>query len=630
MATTRTRETNDAGAGAWVREGGEARRDLFASIAAIPRMHLDPQQSAGVFVDAVSESLGCVACTMTAEVFREEIDLSREAEIEGAEAWLGTLRGAALEARSHAKSFVRLFGSDGSPEYALIASPIDSAGSDPFGAVAALVRCTTVARAERLQVHLRAACLQVASVLTRPAGRRGRVEMSDIARVYARAGQFRNLHQFAYAITNAARERFQCDQAAMGMARDGKIRLACISGLDHIKRRSPGVHCIEQAMGECVDAACPMIAQARDRWEDVSFAEEGTLHQRWRASAAGACVLSLPIDSGDGPVAVVSFRRPADQPFTAEDVEAGQKMLAPLAGAFPLVARATRGLPAHAVHSGRDALGWWFVHGTVRRRLMILLVVIAAVFGLLAERDYRVSVPAVVVADRERIVAAPVEGMVKSVLVRLGQHVEAGDILVRMDTAGLELERSELEAEISKAGMKVKEGIAAGDPSAASVARGEGVALRARLDRVMARLEAATVRAPVAGVVIGPELTELNGRVLAVGDALLLLAEEDSLRLELRVPESRVTDLEPGSRVRFASHARPEAPGFTTLSDVAPATVERNGRPVFIAGADLPGDQVWLRPGMEGVAMVESGERPNWWLATHRLLDGARLRFWIE
>lgn len=629
-ATLKTIATSKAAEGAWRQGGGEAPRDLFASIAAIPRTHTDPRPSAGAFLDAVVESLGCLAGSMTVEVGGEEIDLERQAEVEGVAAWADTLRGTALEARSHARSIARLFGPGTSPEFAVIASPIDSSGLDPFGAVAVLVRCTTTAQAERIQLHLRAACLQVASVLARPTGQRGRVEMSDIARVYARAGQFRGLHEFAYAITNAARQRFHCDQAAMGAVGDGKVRLLCISGLDHIKRRSPGVHSIEQAMGECADAACPIVAQPRDRWEDLAFAEEGLLHQRWRASAAGSCVLSIPVDAGDGPVAVLSFRRAGDQPFTADDVEAGQKMLAPLAGAIPLVSRATRRLPRHAAQSACDAAAWCLVRGTIRRRALILLALAGVAWGAFGDRTYRVSMPAVVVAEHEHIVSAPIDGAVVSVLVRLGQHVEAGEPLVQMDTSALELECREIEAEMGKMEMRTTEGIAAGDPAAASLARGEWQALRSRLERVLERLGEATVLSPRAGIVIGPELSELQGRVLAVGDPMVLIAEAGALNLELRVPESRVTDLAPGSRVRFASHARPEDPGFTTLTRVAPASVERGGRPVFIAEAVLPGEQSWLRPGMEGVAMVEAGKRPNWWLAIHRVVDGARLRFWLD
>lgn len=621
---------NDADERNWRDPSGDRPADLLASIAAIERAQHAPRERAAALLDAVIECLGCLSACVSVGISGDEIDLSRAGDVEGVEAWAANLRSTALEARSHARSIARLFGPGATPKYAVIACPIDNAGRDPFGAVAVLVRCASTAQAERIQLHLRAACLQMATVMTRRATNRAGVEMSDMARVYTRAGQFRSIHEFAYTITNSARQRFNCDQAAMGVVRADKVRVVCISGLDDVKPRSPGVHQIEQAMGECADAACPVVAQPRDRWEDSGLADDGLLHQRWRASVNGACVLSIPIDGGDGTVAVVSFRRSAEQPFDAEDIEAAQKLLAPLAGAIPLVTRATRPLHAHATHSCRAAVRWCFGPKTLRRKLVIASALGLAGWGALGSRPYRVAVPAVVVAEREHIIAAPIEGAVSEVLVRAGDRVEAGQTLLRMSTSALELERRDLASQMTNAELRMAEGVAARDPSAASIAQSELRAIRSRMDRVLQQIGEATVRAPKAGIVVAPELADLTGRVVAVGEPMIAIAEDGSLALELRVPQSRVSDLEVGSRLRFASHARPELPGFTTLDTVAPSTVQRAGRSVFIADAALPGDQTWLRPGMEGVAMVEAGERPNWWLAVHRLVDKARLSFWFD
>ena len=33
---------------------------------------------------------------------------------------------------------------------------------------------------------------------------------------------------------------------------------------------------------------------------------------------------------------------------------------------------------------------------------------------------------------------------------------------------------------------------------------------------------------------------------------------------------------------------------------------------------------------MEGVAIIDAGMHPNWWIALHRVIDAARLNFWID
>lgn len=607
--------------------------DIYDRLVAIERSGLAPKERAEAFLAAVSQSFNCLAASMTIGVSGDEFDPRFARPTEGIAAWTGTLDTIALEARSHAKSIARLFGRDaGTPEFAIIACPIDSAGRDPFGGIAILVRCAAIPDAERLQLHLRSACVQAAGMLARPSvARRPGIEMDDIARVYNKAGQFSSLHEFAYAITNAARQRFNCEQAAMGWIRpSGRVRLLCISGLDTIKKRSPGVQHIEQAMGECLDLAQPVVGQAADKWEDAGFAQSGKLHNRWRTATNSACVLSIPVIAGEEIVAVVSFRRSPDQPFDADDVEAVSKLLAPLAGALPLVDRATTGLLPHARHSVASVAGWMLHRGSKRKRLAIAAAAVGAAWLLASSSSYRVNAPATVTAERERVVAAPIQGTVAEVLIRSGDRVVEGTPLFRMDTTELIAQRNELRADLAATEVRLRNALALDDPSSAAIASAERFAHSVRLESIDARIESAEVRSPVTGTVFGPELDDAAGQVVAAGHPMFSIAEEGALTLEIHVPESRVADLQPGSPVRFASHARPEEARVTTLRNLAPAAAPRDGVQVFIADAVLPTDLDWVRPGMEGVAIIDAGERPNWWIASHGILDVARLRFWID
>ncbi len=626
---TKSISTSDAAEKSWRDEAPDKPSDLLAGISSIEREQGSAREKAEAFLKVVAEHFGCLSSCLTVGLAGDEVELVHHGEFEGVDKWKATLKSTALESRSCASSIARLFGPGETPNHAVVACPIDNAGRDPFGAIAILVRCSSPNHAERIQLHLRAACLQIATVLTRKASRNV-VEMSDIARVYSRAGQFKSMQQFAFTITNSARERFNCDQAAMGLVRNDKLKVVCISGLDAVKLRSPGVQKIEQAMGECIDAACPMIAQSRDRWEDSAIAEVGTLHEAWRASVNGASVLSIPISAGDGPIAVVSFRRSADEPFDGDDIDAANKLFLPLAGAIPLVSQATQSLPSHTSQSVRKSVQWFAGPNTLRRKILLLVTVFAIAWAAMGTRMYRVSVPAVIVAKQEQILTAPFDGRVDSVLVRNGDHVEADQPLLTMDTSSLQLELRNLQAELASARLRLTGEAAMSNPAAASIAQSEIRSISTRMKLIENQIEAAIVRAPHAGIMLAPELADLPGRLIATGEMFASIAHDGSLALELRVPQDRVSDLEEGYRLRFASHARPELPGFSSLGKLGPSTVEREGKSVFIAEADLPEDQDWLRPGMSGVAMVEVGERSNWWLAIHRVVDAARMRFWFD
>ncbi|MBO6512789.1 MAG: HlyD family efflux transporter periplasmic adaptor subunit [Phycisphaerales bacterium] len=623
-------KTNSSAEQAWRDDAPEKPSDLLSGISAIERESGSAREKAEAFLNVVVEHFGSLSGSLTIGLSGDEVDLVCNGVPDGVEKWRSYLRSTALEARSRASSIARLFGPDGNPQHAVIACPIDNAGRDPFGAVAILVRCDSTAHAERVQLNLRAACLQIAAILTRKSSNKSTVEMSDIARVYSRAGQFSSIQQFAFTITNSARQRFNCDQATMGIVRDDKVRVVCISGLDTVKLRSPGVQKIEQAMGECVDAGCPVVAQSRDRWEDAPSAEEGMLHQAWRASVNGASVLSIPIDTGDGPLAVVSFRRSADEPFDTDDIESAKKLLVPLAGAIPLVTKATESLPKHAIKTTRAAVNWFAGPNTLRRKLMLIALLSMIAWVAMGTRMYRVSVPAVIVAKHEQLVSAPFDGQIASVHVRNGDRVQADQQLVTMDTTSIELELMNLESELGNARLRLSGEIAQGNPAGASIAQGEIRSMQARITLLKNQIVDSVIKAPYAGVVMAPELSELTGRIVSTGQPIASVAQDGSMSIELRVPPDRVTDLIEGNRLRFASHARPELPGFSTLGELTPASVQREGQSVFIAEATLPEDQSWLRPGMSGVAQVEVGERTNWWLAVHRIVDAARLRFWFD
>ncbi len=605
--------------------------DLVARISRIEQAHTAPRERGKALLDALCEGLGAVAGVITFSLGAEEFELQTEDGPKGAGAWIPSLRSAALESRSHAHSIARVFGSGtDAPEFVVIAAPFDLAGRDPFGAVALLCRCSHASQAERLQLHLRSVSLLASSLLSRSAARRPAVDMDDFARVLSKVGQYKSVEQFAYAMTNAAKQRFGCEQTALGMVWRGKLKVACISGLDQINHRTPGVHLIEQAMGECADAREPIIEQNVDRWDSGEVAADGMLHKRWRAACTGASVASVPVMAGDELVAILSLRRTFDEPFDADEIAAIQKLLAPLGSAIPLIASATRSLPAHAVHSTKRSADWLFRPRSITKKLLISGAIAGAMWYALMPAMYRVTTPGTVIAEREYVVAATFGGRISEVRVREGERVKAGDLMIELDTTRLQTEAAVQRSEIARAEIRMKEAIATSDPAGAAVARAELDVHFARLEDIHDRIDDASIRAPRDGIVTGDDISNLQGRVVAEGEPLLAIADDSRLALELRLPQSRITDVAPGSSLRFASHARPEDPGVSTLTHIASSGAEHEGRTIFLAKSPLPEGQDWLRPGMEGVAIIDAGMHPNWWIGLHRVIDAARLRFWID
>ena len=62
---------------------------------------------------------------------------------------------------------------------------------------------------------------------------------------------------------------------------------------------------------------------------------------------------------------------------------------------------------------------------------------------------------------------------------------------------------------------------------------------------------------------------------------------------------------------------------------MVPAAEATGSRKAFRVEAALELDRPWVRAGIEGVARIDAGSRPAWWVCFHRFTDWLRLRLWI-
>jgi multidrug resistance efflux pump len=605
--------------------------DLFASIAAIGTGSDPMRARVRQIAELLSRDFAATSTLVAMAIGGEEVTHSESRE--GADpAWEEPLHSAALEVHVSGERFARIYAdAHGEPAFVVLAAPIMRRGSPPTGGVALVCSCHSTTQAEVDLGLLRAACAQAAVALTQSVPvLDAEHQIEDLSRVFSKAGDYQSAHHFAFAIANTLRNKLGCDQAAMGTVDDDRVNLLCISGLDEIKRRSPGVLRIQQSMGECADRGTAIVAQADDRWNEAFAGAKHHLHERWRLASGDSCVASLPVVAGDRVVAVVSLRRPAGRPFGQGEIETAARLIAPLAGAIPLVREATRSTAARARADLRRLVRWLVASRSPGRKLLLGLLIVAATWIAVGEGDYQLTVPATVVADRQHVVAAPVQGRISEVFVRTGDRVEAGQRLLAIDTRDLVSELSQIEAEIERLNISLRATAGQRDPAMASVLQREIETLSGRRGLVERRLKLADICAPIDGLILSEDVEGLAGRIVPVGEPLITVADASSFLLELRSPNGRIVDLRPGESLRFVSHARPELTGDSLLARVSGVASERESEWVFLAEAPIPRGQDWLRPGMDGVARIDVGKRPIWWLATHRIVDTARLNFWFD
>ena len=112
------------------------------------------------------------------------------------------------------------------------------------------------------------------------------------------------------------------------------------------------------------------------------------------------------------------------------------------------------------------------------------------------------------------------------------------------------------------------------------------------------------------------------------GKTLFELAPLDSCRLVIHVDERDVRYVSLKQRGIVALAGMPGNPVPMTVTKIMPVNVAEEGRNSFRVEARLTESRSNLRPGMEGVAKIETGQHSLLWIWTRSLIDWIRLVSW--
>ena len=113
------------------------------------------------------------------------------------------------------------------------------------------------------------------------------------------------------------------------------------------------------------------------------------------------------------------------------------------------------------------------------------------------------------------------------------------------------------------------------------------------------------------------------------GKTLFEIAPLDQYRVALRVDERELRFLAVGQHARLLLAGMPGDARSFTITQITPIAEAKEGRNEFrVEGTldDPPGPG--LRPGMEGVAKVETGLHGLVWVWTHAIVEWLRLTAW--
>ena len=444
----------------------------------------------------------------------------------------------------------------------------------------------------------------------------------------AAIGEQPRLQGMAMVVANDLAARFGCDRVSVGvMRRNGSIRLRAISHSASFKNQGRLVDAIENAMEEAVDQRSSVAYPPLPSTERAVAMAHRALTDIIRVS--GASLLSVVMaGSKGGPVGAIVFERHRAESFDMNVLKLAEAVAALLGPVVELQLRANRLLAGRMIDSAGG--GFAAVLGPRRPalKLGVIGVIALALFLTFAKGEHRVTAKAVLEGELQRAAVAPFDGFVRSAPVRAGDTVKGGELLVALDDRDLVLDRLKWRAERDKLLQKHQEALAKHDRSNLVLLYSQIRQAEAQLGLAEEKLARARIVAPFDAHVVSGDLSQMLGSPVEKGKTLFELAPLDAYRLIIHVDERDVRYIAVEQRGSIALTGMPGDPLPMILSKITPVTVAEEGRNSFRVEGRLTGPSPHLRPGMEGVAKIDTGQSSLVWIWTRRVVEWFRLVAW--
>jgi len=414
--------------------------------------------------------------------------------------------------------------------------------------------------------------------------------------------------------------RLSCDRVSVVFRHRDTPRIEAVSNSARVDHRSRWACALSAAVSEAFDQETTVCVPAPpDRPSLANLA-----HRRLCEELSARSVWTVPFAGsgrGAGIAGALCFESTTRAP-SPETLELCEDIVALVGPVLELRLRA------------RDSLGgrWSALMRPLRERPGRRNLFAAFALGLtvfaLTPGDFRIGARAKLQGRVVRAVAAGIEGYIAEAHVRAGDLVREGSLMARLDDRDLQIEHRNWTGKLAQLEREYRGALAQHDRSRASVLDAQLTQARAEFDLTVARLARTQLVAPFDAVVMEGDWSQKLGAPVERGEVLFELAPLDGYRIVLEVDERDVSHVELGQAGALALTALPGEPLPLSVSRIIPIAVAEDGRTFFRVEADLDAPRARLRPGMEGVAKLDAGERRRIQVWARPVIDALRLWLW--
>lgn len=438
----------------------------------------------------------------------------------------------------------------------------------------------------------------------------------------------RDWHSSAIALAATLADQLSCSRVTLGFREGIATRVAAVSD-GAVVNPQRGLHQdIAAAMDEAIDDGSTLVYPSPADTPPRIVAAHARLAKR--QSLGFIC--SVPLVDGQRVVGAMLLERRQALEFdvaTLALLESVSRLVGPWLAVQRRAARPWHEQAAHSLRRHWRALqapG----HGRYKLAALSLGVLLGALCWVPTQREVRGT--ARLEGTVQRVMAAPGDGYLKQVMVRPGDMVTAGQVLVEFAGEDLQIERNRVQAELTGAQASAGDAMSRHDRAQLAIQGAKSDELAAQVALLDQRIERAQMKAPFDAVVIAGDLAQSLGAPVRKGDALLTLAPSGGFRAIVEVDDADIGQVRRGQTGSMVLAAQPNLALPLRVQRITPLATQVDGRNVFeievaIEGL-LPSSLQELRPGMRGMARLHIGEAPLALTWTRDVSAWLRLAAW--
>ncbi len=290
--------------------------------------------------------------------------------------------------------------------------------------------------------------------------------------------------------------------------------------------------------------------------------------------------------------------------------------------------RAERPLWRHALDSAAE--GWRRLRepGALAWKGGLALGALGLVLLLAVPVPDRVAAPTVIEGRVRQVITAPFDGFIGQVLVRPGERVTRGQLLLRLDDRDLKLEQARFRSEREQAAARLRQAMADHESAAVALALAEVQQAEAQLQLVEAKLARTLLAAPQDGLVVSGDWVQQIGGPVEAGKELFEIAAGEGFRVVLHVADHDIARVHAGQEGELRLAGQPQASHAFRVANVTATASVQEGVNGFRVEAEWLGAVPPLSPGMQGIGKIEAGRANLLTVWTRSSLDWLRLKLW--